>query len=154
MAKFVKTLKKEKTDKDYVLEAIKEYINRFGTKKAIPKSFSSLSLGDNLKELLYQNRLHTFGKNKITWDEFNDKCHAMFTIGYVLDKHISYEITLFKIDGLYKTIEYVTLYKKFFCTKTDKKNVYTAKISEYKVFSIRKLDHDKSWESKFWKGCN
>ena len=154
MAKFVKTLKKEKTDKDYVLEAIKEYINRFGTKKPIPKSFSSLSLGDNIKELLYQNRLHTFGKNKITWDEFNDKCHAIFTIGYVFDKHTCYEITLFKIDGLYKTVEYVALYKKFIQTRTNKKNVYDAKISEYKVFSIRKLGHDKSWESKFWKGCN
>lgn len=152
MAKFVKTLKKEKTDKDYVLEAIKEYINRFGTKKPIPKSFLELSLGDNLfKELLYQNRLRTFGKKRVSWSEFNSNCHDIFYIMYDKNKSTSYEIILYKIDGLYKTVNYVALYKKII-SKTAKSNSF--EVSEYKVFSIRKLGHDKSWESKFWKGCN
>ena len=149
MAKFVKTLKKEKTDKDYVLEAIKEYINRFGTKKAIPKSFLELNLGDNLKELLYQNRLHTFGKKKVSWREFNDNCHDIFSIIYSKDKYTNYEITLFKIDGLYKTINYVALYNKTTFSKTALGSLFIHEMSEYKVFSIRKLGPDKSWEDKF-----
>ena len=149
MAKFVKKLQKVKTDKDYVIEAIKDYIVKFSKNKVNSNIFTSLSLGDNLKELLYQNRLHTFGKNKITWDEFNTKCHEMFTIRYKFDKCTSYDITLFKMDGLYKTVEYVVLYKKFVRVKTANRNVYDTEVTEYKAFSMRKIYHDKTWENLF-----
>ena len=101
MPKYNKARQKPKTDKDFIKEAIKTYIAKTAfskkTKSTKINGFVSLCLAPNLKELLYQNRLHTFGKNKIAWNEFNDKCHSIFTIGYTLNKTTSYEISLFKM---------------------------------------------------------
>lgn len=158
MSKYIRVRQKPKTDKDFIKEAIKTYIAKTAfskkTKSTKINGFVSLCLAPNLKELLYQNRLHTFGKNKIAWNEFNDKCHSIFTIGYTLNKTTSYEISLFKMDGLYKTIEYVVLYKKFVRKKTQNEYAYDSDISEYKVFSIRNLYVDHNWEQYFWKGMS
>ena len=84
MSKYSRVRQKPKTDKDFIKEAIKTYIAKTAfskkTKSTKINGFVSLCLAPNLKELLYQNRLHTFGKNKIAWNEFNDKCHSIFTI--------------------------------------------------------------------------
>lgn len=144
---------KVKTDKDIVKEAIKAYIIREGYKKKnvknplIPskRNLFDMCLGCNILELLYQNRLHTFGKNRITWAGFKDKCNHIFTLGYVYDKHTKYEISLFKINDLYKTIKYLAVYKK---TTTNKSDTIE---DEYKVFSIKDIYSDHGWE-KFFKG--